>query len=348
MYASHSIALFLIVFSCTLGLHASSRVSSSPTLQVSSDVSNEILGADDAGIPANFDIIRILEESSIPPFSCFESTVAIMLKLGLEDFNGVMKEVSWYLEGYREVGIRIMPMIPNGLIQRRFAIWGLAQSVNFMIQEHKLVASTYELQWNTMKVGNVRFIRLSLPPIRPSKTVTGNAAPSNDAQMSTQSSDLEFSESMHSFPNTTSEANLTGIFGNEDFKIQASLVGRVLDPYRVYYTIISVLTEASQMAPSRLVEQYTSPADIQDLELIFLPPLGRPRLAPPFFSKVWLMQAVPLITQFLLSKGVFRECSILVEVMGVRVADGWLGLKDKGKDGGLVEAVTVGANVSGS
>ena len=92
-----------------------------------------------------FHITVHFEGSKFPFVSCLMNTVDFLYIMGLEDFSGQMRKVSWKQNAYPEVGMIVSPSIIDGTIERRFVIWGLSQGVAHMTHLNRFQAVTFTI-----------------------------------------------------------------------------------------------------------------------------------------------------------------------------------------------------------
>lgn len=104
------------------------------------------------------------------------------------------------------------------------------------------------------------------------------------------------------------------------------LTGSRVPLFDVFLLAIAVLVDAARLESTQRLQTYVSPESGGGVEIMFGQPVPA-RTSPPFFEVQYLMRAVVLIPNYMIIKGVFKEALVLVEVGGVRVADGFLGQK---------------------
>ena len=106
--------------------------------------------------------------------------------------------------------------------------------------------------------------------------------------------------------------------------VRAMLTGAIVPLFDVFLLVIAVLVDVAKRGAMERLQGYTSPATTAGVEISFEEPVPA-RTSPPFFGVRWLMKAMAVIPQHMIRKGVFREAVLLIEIDGVRVADGFLG-----------------------
>ena len=115
-----------------------------------------------------------------------------------------------------------------------------------------------------------------------------------------------------------------------DLCVIMGVTGVVLQLLDVFRLIIAVLVDVASLEATHPLQEYVSPPNSAlDIDITFAQPVI-PRTRPPFFEVRWLMQSMIYIPVYMFQKGVFREAGVLLEVDGVRVADGFLGEKGVG------------------
>ena len=123
-------------------------------------------------------------------------------------------------------------------------------------------------------------------------------------------------------------------------KVRVLLTGSSVQVFDVFLLAIAVLVDVAPLAATFLLQTYKSPPTPANIEIIFQEPMPAPTSAP-FLEAHWLMSAMAVIPEYMIRKGRFEEAYALLDVDGVRVADGFLGLKEDG--GGMAN---VKANIS--
>lgn len=164
----------------------------------------------------------------------------------------------------------------------------------------------------------------------PTTQSTGRGTYTNWMQIQTQQSNLSIVQSMSSpsvFPqnkNVTAE-NLQ----DPELIVRIMLTRSTVPLFDVFLLVIAVLVDAAQMGATKRLQDYTSLATAAGVEIFFKGPVPA-RTSPPFFEGQWLMKTMATIPQYMIRKGAFKEAAVLVEIDGVRVADGFLGFREAG------------------
>ena len=111
--------------------------------------------------------------------------------------------------------------------------------------------------------------------------------------------------------------------------VRAALTGSVVPLFEVFLLVIAVLVDAAELGATERLQDYASPANAASVKITFKKPVPA-RRSPPYFEAQWLMKTMATIPRYMIMKGVFKEELLLVEIDGVRVADGFLERQEAG------------------
>lgn len=257
----------------------------------------------------------------IPLISTLQNTVEFLEILGLKDFSGSMEGVAWKLNDYPEVGMVISPSTQREYIYLPFVIWGLSQGVAHMIHLNRFQAVTFTLSWAGEEVGTIELVDW------PANQDIGRSTHINSTQNLPQRSHWSTVKSSSGLSIFSNNTNIKGEdLDNEPLTVRAMLTGSRVPLFDVFLLAIAVLVDAARLESTQRLQTYVSPESGGGVEIMFGQPVPA-RTSPPFFEVQYLMRAVVLIPNYMIIKGVFKEALVLVEVGGVRVADGFLGQK---------------------
>ena len=114
---------------------------------------------------------------------------------------------------------------------------------------------------------------------------------------------------------------------NSELIVQIMLTETSIEPLDVFLLAITVIVQAAERGTARILRGYTSPAVSAGVRtpvhVVFEEPEPA-RTSSPFFDVEWLIVTMAKIPEYMITKGVFREAVLLVEVDGISVADGFL------------------------
>lgn len=127
---------------------------------------------------------------------------------------------------------------------------------------------------------------------------------------------------------------------DERLTVRATLTGPTVPLFDVFLLVMAVLVDAAALGATERLEGYVSPATAAGVRVTFKQPVPA-RSRPPFFEVQWLLRTMAGIPGFMITKGVFREVAMRVEVDHVWVADGSL----KRNEGGI-GLMNVNSNVT--
>lgn len=164
----------------------------------------------------------------------------------------------------------------------------------------------------------------------PTTQYTSRGTHMNWMQNLTQQPNLSIVQSPSSPPVIPQNTNITAENAHDGhLMVWAMLTGSTVPLFDVFLLVIAVLVDAAKLGVTEQLCDYASPADVVGIEVTFKGPVPA-RMSPPFFEVQWLMKTIASLPEYMIRKGVFKEALVLVEIDGVRVADGFLGKKEAG------------------
>ena len=170
----------------------------------------------------------------------------------------------------------------------------------------------------------------------PTTQYTNQTIHTNSTQTLTLQSNLSLVQDPSSLPASIKDTNTA--LETANMTLRASLTGSTVQVFDVFLLAIAVLVDVAPLAATHSLQTYNSPLTAANVVIAFIEPTPA-RTSAPFFEVHWLMKAMALIPEYMIQKGKFQEAYALLEVDGVRVANGFLGSKEDG--GGM-------ANVKGN
>ena len=161
----------------------------------------------------------------------------------------------------------------------------------------------------------------------------------------TQQPKLSFVNSSSDVQVFTEKRNITSENSqNLNLEVRIVLAEPYIPLFDVFLLIITVLVDAAGLRPTKRLRGYTSQAVSASsgppARIVFEEPTPA-RTSSPYFEVQWLMKTVALIPNYMVREGAFKEAVILVELDGLRVANGFLKESPPG-----VAITNVGSNVS--
>ena len=162
----------------------------------------------------------------------------------------------------------------------------------------------------------------------PTTQYTSRGLHMNRMQNLTQQTNLSIVQSPSSPSVLSQNTNITAEnLQDRHLMVRAMLTGSTVPLFDVFLLVIAVLVDAAKLGATEQMQDYASPANVVGVEITFFGPVP-PRTTPPFFEVQWLMETMASLPGYMIRKGVFKEALVLIEIDGVRVADGFLGKKE--------------------
>ena len=274
---------------------------------------NASYGAPDSRL----EISPSFQGTRIPMISCLMGVVNILVTLSLDEWWGTIPATSWHHDDHPQVTFMILPAVSGGRIERRFVIWALGQAANLMMDLTKFECVSFLITWNKAAVG-------SLLIVDGRRNINGgiNLASGTGQRLIQQSAAVTSNVSLLT-PSYLTSADVVEYTDDQRLHVKVSLVGSGIDVPDVLRMVITVIVAAAEQKPTERIQEFVSPENVPRVKLTFLPPIPPPT-NPPFFEIQWLIKAVAAIPTFMLKKGRFREALLMLEVDGIKVADGFL------------------------
>lgn len=164
----------------------------------------------------------------------------------------------------------------------------------------------------------------------PTTQYTSRGPIADSTQNLTQQSNLSIVKRPSSLSVFPEDTNITAENAQDRHLIvRAKLTGSTVPLFDVFLLVMAVLVDVANLGATEHLRDYASPANAAGAEIEFKEPVPA-RTSPPFFEVQWLMETMAIIPQYMIKKGVFKEALVLVELDGVKVADGFLGTKEAG------------------
>lgn len=144
----------------------------------------------------------------------------------------------------------------------------------------------------------------------------------------TQQPKLSFVNSSSDVQVFSGQSNITSEMSqNFNLQVRIMMTESYISLFDVFLLLITVLADAAELRPARRLRGYTSPAVSAGSEtpvrIVFEEPTPA-RTSSPYFEVRWLVMTLALIPTYMIKKGSFQEALILVELDGVRIANGYL------------------------
>lgn len=324
MHIFHHIPLYILFAVVTPSL-ISAALMLPFTASALSNGNNTLVTSPTVGaVDERFKVVPTFDGPRLPVISCLMNIVKSLEALAYMDFSGYMQEERWSLSDHREVSIIISPEASESTMGRRYAVWGLQQAATTMIDLERFQSVRLSLLYDEVEVGTIK-IGFRPRPGKPGVTIASSAA--NNTQALSQQRNVTFLNDTASTSENQENGNPIQAKGDKGLKVLATLTGSTVAPWDVFLLIIGVIAEAAELEYDERLHSYVSSRSIPRVEITFMEATP-PRTTPPFLEAHWLIEAMAMIPDCMIRKGVFMEALLILEVNGVDVASGFLGTKD--------------------
>lgn len=239
--------------------------------------------------------------------SLLMSTVQLMAHEAIENIRGTVPKTSWHSPDprYASVGIFMRPAPQTDTMDRRMMMWGLEQSVRYMMEENRFESVRFRMMREGYDVGTIEYASLA------------NNQQHQQLSPDTSTSRLE----QRSTPVIASETNITSTLNAIGPQVFCRLCGYDLEAFDIFRPVVMMLREMAEFPARSHIGSYSTDTEVGVTALRFK---DERRRVPPFFEVQWVVKACLAIPQYMLDKGTFSETDIRINVDGVLVAAGSL------------------------
>ena len=268
---------------------------------------------------AIFALNPIFNGPNLDENSLLISSVQLLAREALEDITSQVSRTFYHSTDHRyaSVGIFVMPPSNAPTLLRRLLVWGIAESLQCLIQLNRFASVEFRMTIDGINVGSVQYRLLTnddrtplvaekagLPRIERPITSSVTAGPMNATHGVSNGS-------------TYDSTNFTLAANAEGLKVYFRLVGYDLETADVFRPVITLLRNIAEFSPQSRIVEFKTPFKIGDPALEF-------RARGPYFNAEALIKAAAAVPAYMLNKGRFSEVEIRIEMADVLIAKGQL------------------------
>ena len=225
------------------------------------------------------------------------------------------------LPEYPQVEIAVLPAAPAKSVEVRLVIWGIWTAIRDVIDKKEFHEAEFEILWEREVVAYIYF---SLP--EDGQVISSNRSFGTDESLTlspgpnkTVGSILDNSRSSQASPDAVNDGNFSWkpIFGP---------TAQTLTVIEVFLTVMAGLKNAAPHAASdKVTGPYASAAtDVYANVQFYIHKRTSPRITPPFFQYIHIIESLRLVPAYMLRLGRFSEMFFGIEVDGILVGEGYL------------------------
>ena len=310
MVLLHQTRLFFVLWSFGAFLTLSSaatltRPSLSDELQpikISNSTWNQ---SSSLGVDPNLMIIPIFDGPNLDQVTLLMSAVQLIAREAKENINHDVDRIVWvsYDARFSSIGILVLPPPNVALINRRYVIWGLTQSLHIMMNLNRFASARFKMTRNGVIIGTIDFSQMANHALSDvAKLPSKLGLPINSTNAATDYT------THGSYPrNSTSAVNA----GN--FEVFCRLHGYDLEPSEVFGPVVTMLGHVAQFPPRARFISWRTPVEVGQGQTA-LEFMKSERETPPFCEKEHLITATATVPLFMIRKGRFSEVDIKAQL----------------------------------
>ncbi|KAL8829247.1 MAG: hypothetical protein Q9191_002121 [Dirinaria sp. TL-2023a] len=256
------------------------------------------------------------------------SAVQLLAKEALEDINSEVPQTSYRSTDprYCSVGILVLPPSNAATLHRRLLIWGLAESLLFLMQRNRFASAKFRMTLYGTNVGSVEYRFLINNDQLP--------LPANNAKLPRVETPVEplvagsknITQGVANGPTHERPTNNTLAANDAGLKVYCRLTGYDLEPADVFRPVIDLLRNMANLSPQSRIQEFKTPFTVGETALDF-------RARAPYFSAEAIIKAAAAVPAYMLNKGRFSEVEIRVEMVDVLIAKGELKIQRSPRPG---------------
>ena len=273
-------------------------------------------------IDPRFGIVANYAETKIPITPCLMNIVELLANYAeLDWLSSVRVRQGVVLPSYPQVEFAVIPAAPATSVEVRYVIWGIWVGIRDMVGRNNFREVEFDLYWDERAVAHMYFTKpMDLGPSSSNET-RGTDEPSTLSPTSNGNASVILD-------NSNSTTNLSGTLNADGFSWEPTFPphAKTLTIFEVFLTVIAGLKNAApHPALDKIPGAYASAAVNVDASLqIFIHKRTTPRPRPPYFQYIHVIEALKLVSAYMLAQGRFAELFFLMQVNGLPVGDGYL------------------------
>ena len=271
------------------------------------------------GVDPHFRINPIFDGPSLDQDSLLMSSVQLLAREALLDINGQVQRVFWHSPDsrYSSVGVYVLPPSRAATINRRYLVWGLAESLQLLMKRNRFASVKLSMTMERVDVGSVEFTLLSneQQQFDADKSASRLERPVNSSILATDSISADIVAASTKHGNNTLSTNAVHL------QVFCRLFGYDLEASEVFGPVVTTLSRFAAYSPGAHMRNWKTPFEIGETALEFK---STNRRSPPFFEVEWLIKATAAVPLYMLNKGRFSEVEIQIAIDNTAVAVGQL------------------------
>ena len=280
-----------------------------------------------SGIDPHFGVEFKTSGIQLRPIACLMNVVNLMTNLALRDFNSNIGPVVVRMPSYPDVLIRSYATSSSpGTTPVRYILWGVWSYALHVMDTQKFEAMIVTLGFNEQIVG---FLTIEMADVQ----VLSLGGSGNDSRAETlkeksgttlESANLLADLTLVSNTTTPSLLNTTTTPSDNRETILINPFGSTITFDELFYPILAGVDYVARFPSDSPVADFTVRPTNTDTWIEFRAFGSRSRTQPPIFVYQSIVYALAQLARFSAVRGSFSGASIVIEVDGVGVGEGWL------------------------
>lgn len=248
------------------------------------------------------------------------SAVQLLAREALEDITSQVPRIFYHSLDlrYASLGIFVIPPSNAATLGRRLLIWGIAESLQFLMQRNRFASVKFRMTLDRTNVGSIEYRSLlnedQLPLVANKTRLPRTERPVHSLVLAGSEN---ITQGVANGPTHDSSANDTLAANAEGLKVYCRLTGYDLEPADVFGPVINLLRNMAYLSPQSRIVEFKTPFTVGETALAF-------KARASYFSAEAIIKAAAAVPAYMLDKGRFSEIEIRVEMMDVLVAKGEL------------------------
>lgn len=283
-----------------------------------------------AGIDPRFSVNYELGGIPLRPIACLMNAVNAMTNLALQDFDGIVRPIVFWLPDYPDVVVRsdATTLVP-GTMPIRYILWGVWSFALFTMSNNRFQTMHMTLGFDGVIVG---YLRIEKPDLQ----ILGLAGSSDDS--SAESLKKRSDVALPAIPASKTLANFTMISNSTslsltntttpsnagDLHVFFKLIGHSITNEEFFIPILAGLAYVAHFPSTSPVVGFRLRPAGSNIWIEFRDIGTQPRSEAPFFEWQWIAKALGELPRHMALFGVWREAIIVMQVDGISVGDGWI------------------------
>lgn len=281
-----------------------------------------------SGIDPLFGVEFASSGIQLRPIACLMNVVNLMSNLALRDFNSNTGPVVIRMPSYSDVRIRSISVDSSpGRTPLRYILWGAWSYALEVMATQKFEAMLLTLGFNEQIVGFLSIEKADLQVLSLGGSDNDSRAETLKERSGTTLEPANLSADVTLVSNTTTPSLLNTITttpSDNGCTILINPFGSTITFDELFLPILACLDYVARFPSNSPVADFTIRPTNTDAWMEFRALGSRPRTQAPVFGYRSIVHALAQLARFMGERGRFSGASVVVQVDGVSIGEGWL------------------------